>query len=197
MRAKCGPNETSRQAIVDGTIEVLNEVGYAGLAIETVAARAHVGKATIYRWWPTKPALVLDALIEIGTFDPDPRSGSSVMDSIAVSHITRAITWDSPLSTVLPALALDVLAHPALRERFRDVLRPQREAAVGAIRRAAAAGYLPDGVDAELLIDIFGGTLMYRALITGEGTDEKRVGQLTELLLHGTVPTVGSVEGRE
>jgi AcrR family transcriptional regulator len=196
-RGVVGPREQSRQAIIDATVEVLSEVGYARLAIETVAARARVGKATIYRWWPSKPDLVLAAFEEVGAFAPLPQTGDMVADVAAAIHTTRTISWDSPLSTVLPALALDVLADPELRNRFHDLLAPRREEIVAAIRRAAEAGHLPADIDAELLIDIYGGTLMYRALITGEGTDDYRMSQLTELLLRGRLPTVPPAEGGE
>jgi hypothetical protein len=134
--------------------------------------------------------LVLEALDDLGVFAPVPRTGDLVADLAAAIHTTRTVTWDSPLSSVLPALALDVLAHPELRERFQEVLAPRREATLRAIRRAADGGHLPRDVDAELLIDIYGGTLMYRALITGEGTDDYRIAQLTALLSRGTLPTV-------
>jgi AcrR family transcriptional regulator len=184
-----GPRSRSRRAILDATADLLRELGYADLAIEAVASRARIAKTTIYRWWPTKPALVLSALEDLGTFAPPPRTGDLETDLAAAVHTARANTpGASALGSVLPALAIDILAHPELRKRFHQLLEPRREATRRAIQRGGQTGQLPADIDADLLIDIYAGTLMYRALINGVGTDEHRIATLLDLLLHGRLP---------
>jgi AcrR family transcriptional regulator len=63
-------SERARVAILDATNELLHENGLDNLSIEAVAARAGVGKQTIYRWWPTRPALVADALLHRDDLEP-------------------------------------------------------------------------------------------------------------------------------
>src|SRR5215217_1034955 len=102
-------NQRSRQAILSATADLLGQVGYTKLTIEAIAARAGVGKQTIYRWWPDKGALVLDAYLALVGADQDltfPDSG----DLEADLRLALGSTVDS-------------LADPVFEQRYRWLLR--------------------------------------------------------------------------
>ena len=109
-------NERSRRAILDAALELATELGYQKLTIESVAARAGVGKQTIYRWWPSKGAVLFDALLA-RTQDTDgagalPDTGDLVADLKAVLRATVTEFAD-------PAFSADPRAHGGARPGSR------------------------------------------------------------------------------
>ena len=137
--AKVGPvdgararrrNARSHSAILDATSSLLTEVGYSQLTIEGVAARASVGKATVYRWWPSKGALVIDAMSRVLTAPAPSVTGDVRQDLLAAIRRTIHILASSPDGAVIPALTADLAHDPALAQQFRDqILRPRRSTA--------------------------------------------------------------------
>jgi AcrR family transcriptional regulator len=132
---RVGPNpsrrsERSRQAILHAAIELLHEVGYAGLTIEAIAAEAKVGKQTIYRWWPSKGFVVLDAFLEHGPTTTVPDTGDLRADLKALLRTTtedlsnplyRALITEAQHDEKLAAELTDRLIRPLLaatRERL-------------------------------------------------------------------------------
>src|SRR5712664_3982870 len=99
----------SHQAILAATTQLLAEVGYTALTIEGVATRAGVGKATVYRWWPSKGALVIEAMNTALTMPSLPDSGDVRQDLLALVQGMVQIFANSPEGAVIPALAADVM----------------------------------------------------------------------------------------
>jgi AcrR family transcriptional regulator len=178
----------SYEAIIAATAAQLCDVGYRHLTIEGVAARAGVSKSTIYRWWPTKAALVVATLKARSTDSPIELTGDSRADLRAVIAATFRIVANSPAGMILPALAVDLLDDPTAHEQLQELMRPRRESVLTVIRAIAARGDLPADVDAGLLLDIYSGTLLYRVLLSREPVSESIIDQLTDLLLRGTAP---------
>jgi AcrR family transcriptional regulator len=182
-------NARAHHAILESTTGLLADVGYAALTIEAVAARAGVGKATVYRWWPTKGALVIEAVaakVPPAVLEDTGNLRGDLLHAIQAAIHTFA---RSPQGPVIPALAADLLNQPALAEQFRaQIIRPHRCAAVKIIRRAARRGDLPRQVDAELLLDVYSGVVFYRVLVSGEPVTDHLAEQLVELLLDGKAP---------
>ncbi|QJY45115.1 TetR/AcrR family transcriptional regulator [Pseudonocardia broussonetiae] len=172
------------------TAAQLCDVGYLNMTIEGVAARAGVGKSTIYRWWPSKAALVVETLKSRSMLSPIELTGDSRADLRAVIASTFQIVTHSPAGMILPALAVDLIRDPAAHEQLHALLRPRRESVLTVIRTIAARGDLPADVDAGLLLDIYSGTLLYRVLLSGEPVTESIIDQLTDLLLSGTAPHI-------
>jgi AcrR family transcriptional regulator len=176
-------------AILDATTDLLAEAGYGALTIEGVAARAGVGKTTVYRWWSTKGALVIEA---VGAALPMPTqtdTGDLRHDLLtAVRRVVHTFAR-TPAGAVIPALAADVMSDPELAERFRDqLIRPRRSAVVELLLRAAARGDLPPDVDTDLLLDVYAGAVFYRTLVSGEPVTDLLAEQLVSLLLDGKMP---------
>ncbi len=192
-RDSAAPRRTQRstqayEAIMDATVAVLQEVGYQRLTIEGVAARAGVGKTTIYRWWPTKPSLVIAAVDRHLDLPPVQPTGDSRSDVRALIQRVVDTFTTSPLGKVLPALALDLAQDPEATAQLLAMLGPRRAANAAILYSAAGRGDLPHDLDAHLLLDIVAGVMLYRSIM-GQPTSAV-VDQLTDLVLDTRLPRV-------
>lgn len=174
----------SHRAILAATREVLDEVGYFRLTMEGVAARAGVGKSTVYRWWPTKGALVLEA-VDAGLTAPPRLTGDLRADLHAVMSTTLE-DLDGPLATMFLALAGDLQHSAAADAGPVNLFQANRGAVEDMLAAAARRGDLPPDVDSGLLFDVVVGTLLYR-LLCRRSTDEAVEG-LLGLLVDGRAP---------
>jgi AcrR family transcriptional regulator len=179
----------SHQAILAATTQLLAEVGYTALTIEGVATRAGVGKATVYRWWPSKGALVIEAMSTARDMVPVPESGDLRKDLLAVGKGIVQTLAHTPAGAVIPALAADIMHDPEMAEQFRSqMIRPRRSAVTQILRRAADRGELPADLDIDLLLDVYAGAVFYRVLVSGEPVTDLLAEQLVSLLLDGKAP---------
>lgn len=184
-------NPRTHQAILDAAVELLAQIGYQELSIERVAARAGVGKATIYRWWNSKSALVIEAMQHGMPLAPPPHTGDLHTDLRATVAAAAHTFSATPAGAAVPALAADMARDPATAERLRQFLRPRRDAAREVLHRAAAAGQLPADVDIETVIDVFVGAVFYRKLVRGVEIDDGMIDQLVSMILNGRLPRTG------
>lgn len=175
-------SEAARRAILAAALEELEEHGYGGLTVEAIAARAGVGKQTIYRWWSSKAGVVLDALLETAAERITvPDLGSLGAD---LAGFLEATFRQRGQRKVLVGLMAQALLDPAFAVAFRDRFLFGRRAALREIiRRAAARGEIADGVDHELLIDVVYGVLWYRLLVDHAPMDDAAGRQLADLVL--------------
>ncbi|WP_329366081.1 TetR/AcrR family transcriptional regulator [Streptomyces sp. NBC_00669] len=175
-------SEAARQAILGAAIDELKERGYAALTVEGIAARAGVGKQTIYRWWPSKADVVLTALLDLSeTTIAVPDEGSLADDLRGFLAETFRQRGQRPVLAGLMAQALlDPVFATAFRERFlfrrRAVLREILE-------RAAARSEIASDLSLELLIDVVYGVLWYRLLIEHAPLDDEAGRRLADLVL--------------
>jgi AcrR family transcriptional regulator len=179
----------SHAAILDATLGLLTEIGYRRLTIEGVAARARVGKSTIYRWWPSKCRLVLEAVGTRITVRPVPLTGDSRTDLRAAVQAAFDGIEHSPLGDVVTGLAVDLLQDADAAADFQAILRTRQEPVARMLDDMARRGDLPSDVDAALLHDVYVGTMFYRALL-GRPRTPRVVDQLVDLLLDGRLPRV-------
>jgi AcrR family transcriptional regulator len=163
-------SEQSRLAILTAAYELVAEIGYARLTIEGIAARAGTGKQTIYRWWPSKADVVLDALATKADLHiPIPDEGSYAADLRAFLLASFALGNQSSLIDILRALMAQAQIDPEFWQRFRDGFLQRRRDALGVITgRAQARGDLPPGVSPGTIADIVFGVIWYRVLATRE-----------------------------
>jgi AcrR family transcriptional regulator len=174
-------SEATRRAILDAVIAELEEHGYAAMTMDGVAARARCGKQTIYRWWPSKTDVVLDALLDLAdTRITIPDTGTLPDDLLAFLSATFR---QHGQRQVLIGLMAQAILDPAFGKTFRDRFLFGRRAALRTILdRAAARGEIGSGIDRELLIDVVYGVLWYRLLLDHTPLDETASEQLTSLL---------------
>jgi AcrR family transcriptional regulator len=156
-------------AILEATLELLAERGLAALTIEGVAARAGVGKATVYRRWASKPALVREAITRIGTGDmPLPDTGSVRGDVIAMMRGRRESASATRAGFFIPRLVAEAAADPELGPLLDEVLvQPGRRIMRLILERGIERGELRRGLDLESAVDLLVGAIVYRLLYSG------------------------------
>lgn len=179
-------SEDSRKAILRSTLKLLQETGFPDLSIEAIAADADVGKATVYRWWPNKAALVADAFSSSADEELRfPDTGSVRSDvSIQMKHLVRVLRGRR--GRIVAALIGGGQSDPELIEAFRDrFMMPRRREAYGILRRGIARGELPKELDLDLALDTLYGALYMRFLIRQTGLTEEYVDEVVSLVLVG------------
>ena len=150
VRAPGRPRIVDEEAIAGAVLQALVERGYDGMTVDHVAQLAGVGRATLYRRWPTKTAMVIDALGR-GRFPilEDPDSGDPRADFESLLHMLQGTVARE--HHIIAALQLEAARHPDIGNALRHDLIPQRkEVLIGVLRRAAAAGLLRAPTDLEL-----------------------------------------------
>jgi AcrR family transcriptional regulator len=175
-------SERAQTAVLDAVIALLDEVGYQHLTVEAVAARAGVGRTTIYRWWPTKAALVIEALAATTPRAEIGLSADSRADLRAVVARMARTECGPRMAETLPALAAEGRRDPDTAERLGGLLGPRRAADAAVLLAAAARGDIPHDADVALLLDVALGTLLWRRLRGEEPTDAV-LDALTDLLV--------------
>ncbi|MFI5955091.1 TetR/AcrR family transcriptional regulator [Cryptosporangium sp. NPDC051539] len=178
-------SEESRVAILAATVGLVREAGYGQLTIEGIAARAGVGKQTIYRWWPSRADVLFEALathadLEITTTD----HGSYRADLRAFLGETFALAEASGIAEILRSLMAEAQLDAAFGARFRDAFLARRRGALRRILdRAAERGDLPAQPPPELAVEVVFGVLWYRVLATREPMNPSLADDLTTLLI--------------
>ncbi|MFY2564467.1 TetR/AcrR family transcriptional regulator [Corallococcus terminator] len=157
----------SHQAILKAVVELVGEQGYARLTIEAIAARAGVGKQTIYRWWPTKGALVLDAFAALaGEAAALPDTGNLAVDLKTVLRATVVELCEPRFEVPSRALTAESQLDPVLARQFVDtLLRPSLEVTKERLRAAQRAGQVAQGVDLDVAVELLFGPLFHRWLL--------------------------------
>ena len=182
-------SEQARQAILRSTLKLLGENGFSDLTIEDVAERASVGKATVYRWWPDKGALIADAFASSTTHKLHfPDTGSIDTD---MSRQMRQLVkvFRSPRGRIVSAILAAGQSDKDLIAAFRDrFLRPRRQEAYATLRRAMLRGELRKDIDPDLLLDSLYGPIYMRFLIQHDRLTPEFVEGLCSLALGGAVP---------
>lgn len=164
-------SEASRRAILDAAFELAGEVGYAKLSIEGIAARAGVGKQTIYRWWPSKGAVLFDAVLSLteGQEGADsvalPDTGDLEADLKLVLRATVDEFADPAYDRPLRALSIEITNDPALAALYAERLEgPMNELKKARLRAAQEAGQLPADLDLDVAVDLIWSPLLSRWL---------------------------------
>jgi AcrR family transcriptional regulator len=162
-------SERARQAILAAATELLGEVSYTKLTVEAIAARAGVGKQTIYRWWPDKGAVVLDAYLALVRADQEvtfPESSDVEADLRLVLRSTADFFADPAFEpryrALLTAIQDDARLAAALSEKL---LRPWLDATKERLRAAQRAGQIADAIDLDVAVELFYGPVYYRWLL--------------------------------
>ncbi|WIY01442.1 TetR/AcrR family transcriptional regulator [Amycolatopsis mongoliensis] len=167
------------------TLDLAAEVGYAGLSIEAVARRAGVGKHTIYRRWPTMAALLLDALSRAWTTDLGYHDTGDVRADLREQFLRSAPALAAPpIGPVYRAVIAEAQADEGLRATLHDrFLRTVEESTLARITRAQEAGELVGGVDLTFPAEVLCGTLYYRYLLSNRVADETTVDALLNMFM--------------
>jgi AcrR family transcriptional regulator len=185
---RSGPDVT--EAIMRTTLDLGQELGYAKLSMEAIAARARVGKHTIYRRWPSKGALLLDSMLSLGQSALDyPDTGNVATDLRQQIYAAVDLLTTGPLRPLFQALVGEAQHDPgvaaALNERF---ITPQADKTVARLKSARDQGQLAPDFDLDLAMAILSGPLYFRLLITQEPLTHAYVDRILDALFAGMGP---------
>jgi len=161
-------SEDARRAILHTALELCERDGYQDLTIKAIADRAGVGRQTVYRWWPDKASILIEALIGLAEEHAALRvSDESVDVLVAVERLLTA-TFDlaqKVTGQALVGLMADAQRDPALSGRLQDtVIGPRRATLRALLQRGVDAGKLTPAVPLDLVVDFVFGAMWYRLL---------------------------------
>ena len=181
-------SENARQAILRSTLKLLRREGFADLSIEAIAADAKVGKATVYRWWPNKGALVVDAFASTTEEELHFPDSGSVFKDMRLQMNQWLGVLRSQRGCIVRAVLAGGQSDPELIEEFRKrFLWPRREDAYRTLRRGIERGELPGGLDLDLVLDTLYGAMYMRFLIRHTELSEHYVEEVCRMVLQGAV----------
>jgi AcrR family transcriptional regulator len=181
-------SERAREAILAAAAQLLLARGLGAVSMDAVAERAGVSKATIYRWWPTKETLALDALSnDWAAAGPAAReTGSLRNDLLSLLRPWVGLLGKQPYGRVIAALIAEAHTDPAFAEQYRErFVEPRRAQARPILARAIEHGELPAGTDVELALDLLYGPLYHRLLHGHAPLNERFLGNLVDTVLAG------------
>jgi AcrR family transcriptional regulator len=184
-------SEKARLAILESAAELLLAQGLSAVSMDAVAERAGVSKATIYRWWPTKETLALDALYnEWSAARPRARdTGTLRGDLMSLMRPWARLAGSRPYGRVIAALITEARTDPAFAEEYRTrFLEPRRDQARAIFRRAIERGEIPADTKVEVALDVLWGPLYHRLLHGHAPLNERFVRDVVDTVLEGIVP---------
>ncbi|MBI4694701.1 MAG: TetR/AcrR family transcriptional regulator [Gammaproteobacteria bacterium] len=168
-RPRC---QVARKAILNATARLLEQTPLQNLAIENIAKEAGVGKATIYRWWPNKAAIVIDAFFE----EVVPRTSfetAATASEIIARQLGRMIkVLSGHQGRIVAQIIAEGQSKPDVLEHFRSVfLRDRRAVVRGVIEKGIADGEFSPDLDLETAIDVVYGPVWYRLMVGHQPLD--------------------------
>ncbi|MRG61289.1 TetR family transcriptional regulator [Agromyces sp. CFH 90414] len=174
------------QAIHDAALRLLVERGYDGLTIEGIASRSGVNKTTIYRWWPSKDAVLAAALTASDALAlAIPDTGSLRGDLRALARRIAELVTDPATAPIAGALLAAGADRPQLavvaREFFADRLLQER----AMLDRASERGEVAAAVDPRSLMDLLAGAIWFRVFVRGEAPTEADLDAVVDTVLYG------------
>jgi AcrR family transcriptional regulator len=178
--------ERPRRLAIETTLDLIAERGLRALTTDAVARRAGISKATIYRRWPSKEALVVDAVSSLVSEVAIPDTGSLREDVRALLRESVVLYAGSRPAKLIPDLVAEMARSPAVAEAVRTgFLAQRRDALRRVVVRARERGEVRHGIDDDLCIDLLVSVIQYRFLISGGPLTTQLADDLTEALLGG------------
>ena len=180
----CGP------AILAAAIELVGEVGIAALTMDAVAARAGVGKATIYRRWSSKEALMLDAW-KSAVQKPDAPDTGSLREDLRVLFAPH----DQQLSgetmqRIFPQMIAAAKVNPEVGEAYREFIAERRRPMRTVLERAVGRGDLPADSDLDLVHDLLVAPILYRWMVSDGVVDDDVIERLIAIVVAGATSSL-------
>jgi AcrR family transcriptional regulator len=180
-------SETARRAILQAAADLLLDHGLARVSMDAVAERAGVSKATIYRWWPSKEMLALEALLDwAAAGSSEPNTGSLRGDLLALVRPWVHEIQRRPFGRVIAALVTEAQSHPEFAEAYqRHFVEQRRKPMRTAFERAMARGEVAAGLDVEVALDLVYGPLYHRLLHAHAPFTDRFAEDIIDLALAG------------
>jgi AcrR family transcriptional regulator len=172
-------------AILDAALELAGTVGIAAMSVDAIAARAGVSKATIYRRWASKEAMVLDAWRVCVAEPAAPDTGTLRGDLEAYYTAMLAKFSSGHVAKVLPQMVAAAKVNEEFGAAYREYVYERRAPMRATLQRAVKRGELPGQIDLELVHDLIVGPLFYRLLLSGVAVSPKNVRSILDIVLAG------------
>jgi AcrR family transcriptional regulator len=183
----------AEEAILEASLALLGELGFSGLTMEGIAARAGVGKATIYRHWTSKAHVVVDAFRMFVPPVPVPAGDDFREELLTFSRYLVEGVTRSPLAGILPSLVEAAEHDPELERLFSEFGQERRAVLRGVFERAAARGELREGLDVELALELVVSPIFARRLVFRKPPTPAYVEQVVDELLPLFRPGLGVI----
>ena len=179
-------SEQSRAAVLRATSELLHELGLQAMTTDEIAGRSGVSKATIYKWWPNKYAVAVEAFLsELMVESSDPDTGAARED---LRSVLRGLVhfYSGPSGRVYAQLVGEGQSDPLVRKELRDhLVAPRREVLRAIWDRGVARGELRADVDPGVAFDLVFAPLLYRLLLGHDPLDEAAADAIVDVALRG------------
>jgi AcrR family transcriptional regulator len=184
-------NERSRRAILDATVSLVGELGYDRVSIEAIAKRAGVGKQTIYRWWASKGAVVLEALNDrLATVVDFPDTGDIVEDLRTQMRGVTQLFGTTDVGPLYQGLLAAAQSDPALsRAHLEQVIKPATVAGHERIARAQERGEMRADADRQEMIDMLYGAIYYRLILHTRPLEPEQIDAALNIAFQGLRPS--------
>jgi AcrR family transcriptional regulator len=179
-------SEEARKAILLNTLALLKESGFADLSIESIAAHAGVGKATVYRWWPSKASLVMDAFVSVAEQELRYPPTGPAEKAIREQMKRWTLIFGGPLGRIIAAVIGAGQSEPEMLEAFQNYyVEPRRREARELLRQAMKNGEIRPDLDPDMILDILYGPLYLRLLIKSGPLTLDFIDQVFEIVWPG------------
>jgi AcrR family transcriptional regulator len=182
-------SDTARNAVLEATNSLLEEVGFSRLTMEGIAGRAGVGKATLYRWWPSKGAVAMEAfLAAVSPKIAFPHTDSAVADT-TTQMLRLAQAYRGTSGRVVCELIALGQADPEILAAFIEgYMTPRRDAAKEVLRRGVLSGQIRADADLDLMVDALYAPIFHRMLLRHRPLDDAFVRRIAALVFSGLAP---------
>jgi AcrR family transcriptional regulator len=177
-------SKKSEEAIINATTRLLNDEGYAKLTVGKVAAYAKASKSTIYRRWPTKEHLIIEAFNRWPALTPHDK-GDVLSDLLDLYRQFLRVLHRPPSNGIMPTLVAERAHNPALAAVLDPLMQMRRDPARAVFRRAIERGELARDTDTELAIDAIMGATVLRLYFTAGDLSVKSMRKYLVVLLRG------------
>jgi len=179
-------SQQARRAVLEATHALVAKGGYAAATIEAISARSGVAKTTIYRWWPNRPALVVDLLMEMAGKEVPPPAGPDPLGAIRTEMRGIAAASDHLMGRLLTSLLGEAQHDPEIRAALLDGLfHPRTDATGKMIREAQKSGRLRKDLPAHVAVDLLVGPLFYRMFVRHQPLNDAFVSQVFRSVMRG------------
>lgn len=177
------------RAIVEAIVDLLVERGYREVTIEGVAARAGVAKTTIYRRWPSKAAMVVEAIIAAGKDCPvEEARGCHESLTCALERMVAGLSC-SRVAKIIGGLAVEMPHNQELAEAVREgLMKPNRAAMLALLERGIESGEVRADIDLEVTADLLVGPLFFRLLFSGDEVSPELAQRTVRAVMRGIAP---------
>jgi AcrR family transcriptional regulator len=188
-------NERSRRAILTALVDLISELGYDRVTIEAIAKRAGVGKQTIYRWWPSKGAIALEALGDSLALVVDFSDSGDIVEDLRthMKNVTQLMN-STQISPVMQGLIAAAQSDPALsRAHLEKVIEPAAAAWLDRIARAQDSGELRADADPQTIIDMLFGAMYFRLMLHTRAPAPEQIDAALDIAFRGLRPAPAAV----